>query len=365
MTSICYVYQVLTIMETTLRFQPVSHSWVALHPKPKGVIQFIGGAFFGTFAPMLFYRYLLRYLFDNGYTIILLPFNFTFDHYVEAGFLIKEEYEIIPELIRRAKFAGYDYKAYLSDRNFSWIGHSIGCKYVALLEAFSALPREPEQLEEVIRDIVTKTSNPSETAKNERKIQTIVQNLESLINDLKQRRARATQLIKYYLGKEQDTYWDRREDPNIDKTYFKNLFIKGQTSILLAPVNSGTDSAIPKFLAKFIDKLGWGVKPTPQETFALIQATNLFNLLGLVSFKSDKLAKSTCEWFVNTFKKPPTDLQNNLAGGHLKPLGIKLGGYVVNFPDSLPIIESPQRRNAELEIYVGKLLGALEEERSS
>ncbi|MEJ1939081.1 hypothetical protein WDZ92_53460, partial [Nostoc sp. NIES-2111] len=132
---------------------------------------------------------------------------------VEAGFLIKEEYEIIPELIRRAKFAGYDYKAYLSDRNFSWIGHSIGCKYVALLEAFSALPREPKQLEEVIRDIVTKTSNPSEIAKNERKIQTIVQNLESLINDLKQRRARATQLIKYYLGKEQDTYWDIIEDP--------------------------------------------------------------------------------------------------------------------------------------------------------
>ncbi|MBD2501717.1 DUF1350 family protein [Anabaena azotica] len=351
-------------MTTKLRFQPVSHSWVALHPKPKGVIQFIGGAFFGTFGPMFFYRYLLRYLFASGYTIILIPFNFTFDHYVEAGFLIKEEYEVIPEIIRMAKFAGYDYDVYLNSRKFSWMGHSIGCKYVALLEAFSALPREQDELEQVIRDIITKTSNPSEKDKNERKIQTVVQNLEYLINELKQKRARATQLIKYYLGKEQDTYWDRIDNPSIDKTFFKSLFIKGQTSILLAPVNSGTDSAIPKFLARFVDKLGWGVKPTPEETYALIQATNLFNLLGLVSFKSDNLAKSTCDWFINTFKKPPTDLQQNLVGGHLKPLGVQLGKFVVNFPDSWPIIESPQRRNSELEMYVGKLLQVLEQERS-
>lgn len=352
-------------MTAKLRFRPVSHSWVALHPKPKGVIQFIGGAFFGTFGPMLFYRYLLRYLFESGYTIILIPFNFTFDHYVEAGFLIKEEYEIIPEIIRMAKFAGYDYDVYLNSRNFSWISHSIGCKYVALLEAFSALPRKHEELEQVIRDIVTETSNPLEKDKNERKIQTVVQQLETLINELQQKRARATQLIKYYLGEEQDTYWDRIENQEIDKTFFKSLFIKGQTSILLAPVNSGTDSAIPKFLAQFVDNLGWGVKPTPQETYALIQATNLFNLLGLVRFKSDNLAKSTCDWFVNTFKKPPTDLQNNLVGGHLKPLGVKLGSFVVNFPDSWPIIESPQRRNSQLEMYVGKILKVLEQERSS
>ncbi|ABA21713.1 Protein of unknown function DUF1350 [Trichormus variabilis ATCC 29413] len=350
-------------MKAKLRFQPVSHSWVALHPKPKGVIQFIGGAFFGTFVPMLFYRYLLQYLFDNGYTIILLPFNFTFNHYAEAGFLIREEYEIAPELIRMAKLANYDYQVYLNDRKFSWIGHSIGCKYIALLEAFSALPRERKELEEFIGDIVAKTSNPSEQAKNERKIQAIVENLEVLMNDLKQQRAKATQLIKYYLGYEPDTYWDRMEDPSIDRTFFKSLFIKGQTSILLAPVNTGTDSAVPKFLANIIDKLGWGVKPSPQETYALIQATNLFNLLGLIRFKSDNIAKSTGDWFINVFKKPPTDFQNYLAGGHLKPLGIRVGGYVVNFPDSLPIIESAQRRSSELEIYVDSLLQALEKER--
>lgn len=350
-------------MKAKLRFQPVSHSWVALHPQPKGVIQFIGGAFFGTFFPMRFYRYLLQSLFSDRYTIIILPFNFTFNHYGEAGFLIREQYEITPELVRMAKFAGYDYQVYLNDHNFYWIGHSIGCKYIALLEGFSALPREHDQLEAFIRKIVNETSNPSNQEKNERKIQSIVKDLEILIEDLKQKRQRATQLIKYYLGQEQDTYLDTIEDPNINRTFFKSLFIKGQPSVLLAPVNSGTDSAIPKVLANIVDNLGWGVKPSSQETYAFIQAANLFNLLGLVRFQSDKLAKSTCDWFINTLKKPPTDFQNNLVGGHLKPLGKQIGNYVINFPDSLPIIESTQRRNAELEIYVVKLLKDLEQER--
>ncbi|WP_414578046.1 DUF1350 family protein [Anabaena sp. CCY 9402-a] len=336
-------------MNPKLKFQPVSHSWVALHPQPKGVIQFIGGAFFGTFAPMFFYRYLLQYLFNNGYTIILLPFNFTFNHYVEAGFLIKEQYEITPELVRMAKLANYDYQVYLKDTNFSWVGHSIGCKYIALLEGFTALPQDHKELEQFIRNLVLETSKTSDPAKNERKSQRIVTDIETLIHELRQEQNKANKLSSYYVGEE--------------KYIFSNLFIKGQTSVLLAPVNSGTDSAIPKFLAKIIDKLGWGVNPSPDETYALIKATNLFNLLGLVQFKSDKIAQKTADWFVNIFHKPPVDFQNTLAGGHLKPLGCKVGNYVINFPDSLPIIESTQRRSSQFEFYVGKLLQALDQKR--
>ncbi|MCF4970139.1 DUF1350 family protein [Nostoc sp. CMAA1605] len=336
-------------MTAKMRFQPVSHSWVALHPQPKGVIQFIGGAFFGTFFPMFFYRYLLESLFKNGYTIILLPFNFTFNHYVEAGFLIKEQYEIIPELVRMAQLANYDYKIYLKDTNFSWIGHSIGCKYIALLEGFTALPEDHKELEKVIRQIVVKSSDTSDKAAIERKIQSILSDIETLMYELRQETEKATNLSSYYVGEE--------------KNIFSSLFIKGQTSILLAPVNSGTDSAIPKPLAKIIDKLGLGVNPNPQETFALIQETNLFNLLGLIQFKADKLAKSTVDWFLNTFNKPPVDFQYLAPGGHLKPLGLQVGNSVINFPDSLPIIESTQKRNAELESYVIKLLQALEKKR--
>lgn len=337
-------------MNQKLRFQPVSHSWVALHPQPKGVIQFIGGAFFGTFGPMFFYRYLLQYLFNSGYTIILLPFNFTFNHYVETGFLIKEQYEITPELVRMAKLANYDYQIYLNDKNFFWMGHSIGCKYIALLEGFTDLAEKPEQLEARIRQMVLATSKTSDKAKNEAKIQRIVSDIENLIHELEAEDKKATQLISYYLGKEQDKI-------------FSSLFIKGQPSILLAPVNSGTDSAIPQILAKFIDKLGWGVKPSPDETYELIKATDLFNLLGLVQFNSDKIAKETVNWFINKFHKPPVDFQETLAGGHLKPLGIQIGNFVINFPDSWQIIQSKQRRTSEFELYVGKLLQSLEQKR--
>ncbi|HEY9709264.1 MAG TPA: DUF1350 family protein, partial [Oculatellaceae cyanobacterium] len=67
-------------MHTTFKFIPLSSSWVAIHPKPKGVIQFIGGAFFGSL-PTLFYRHFLSKLFANGYTIIALPFRFSFEHW--------------------------------------------------------------------------------------------------------------------------------------------------------------------------------------------------------------------------------------------------------------------------------------------
>ena len=102
------------------------------------------------------------------------------------------------------------------------------------------------------------------------------------------------------------------------------------------------------------------MKPSPEETFALIKYSKLFNLLGLVSFKSDTIAKTTVEWFIQNLEKPPQDLRDNLTGGHLRPLGIQIGKYVINFPDSPPIIESVQRRSAEFDSYVIQLLQSLE-----
>ncbi len=66
-------------MNREFKFRPISNSWAAIHPQPKGVVQFIGGAFFGTF-PTIFYQYFLNQLYDAGYAIIALPFRFTFNH---------------------------------------------------------------------------------------------------------------------------------------------------------------------------------------------------------------------------------------------------------------------------------------------
>ena len=323
-----------------LRFKPVSHSWVALHPQPKGVIQFIAGAFFGTFGPMLFYRYLLQCLFEQGYTIILLPFNFSFNHYVEAGFLMREQYEILPELVRMASFEGYDYEAYLDDKNFSWIGHSLGCKYISLLEGFTALPPEPQDREKFIRNLLFHTSDESQ-------IKSVVADINILFDELKRKIVEDRKLIYTYVGRE---------------IKINSVFIKGQVSILLAPDISDTASAIrPRSLADIIDNLGLGVKPTPEETKNLIKDSGLFNIMGLVCFQSDNIAKLTCEWFTKILKKPPQKFIKNVEGGHLKPLGIQIGSYVINLFDK-PLLESVQERNRAFEQNVIQLLEELKEE---
>ncbi|MEH1803628.1 MAG: DUF1350 family protein [Nostoc sp.] len=320
-----------------LRFKPVSHSWVALHPQPKGVIQFIAGAFFGTFGPMLFYRYLLQSLFEQGYTIILLPFNFTFNHYVEAGFLMREQYEILPQLVKMASVAGYDYEAYLDDKNFSWIGHSLGCKYISLLEGFTALPPEPQEREQFIRNLLSKTSDKSQ-------IESVIADINILFEELMRKRDEVKNLI----------YTCVQKNININ-----SVFIKGQVSILLAPAIADTGSAIrPRFLADIIDNLGWGVKPTVKETQTLIYDSGLFNIMGLVCFKSDKIAKPTGEWFTDILQKPPENFRKPLAGKHLRPLGIQLAKYVINLFDK-PLVESVQERNQGFEHNVIQLLEEL------
>ncbi|BBC23937.1 DUF1350 family protein [Pseudanabaena sp. ABRG5-3] len=357
-------------MTAKLRFQPVSHSWVALHPTPKGVIQFIGGAFFGTFFPMFFYRSLLQRLFNEEYTIVLLPFNFSFDHYAESGFLIREQYDIMPELVRRAIFEGYNYEVYLSDRSFSWVGHSIGCKYIALLEGLSALPilgkpnspnydNNVEQLRKFLESIVNSTANTKDSQQRiKRKIDNLLTGLLILIDDLELKREKAQQLIKTYI----------KEEPNYQalkgKIEITSIFIKNQSSLLLAPVNTGLDSAVPKPFVSIFIGLGLNVKPTPEETYALIKQANLFGLLGLSSFKTDKLALSTCQWFKIDFKKPPQDFQQWLNGGHLRPLGIRFASLVINFPDlkdKIPFIESMQKREEEFEYPVSQLFRRVED----
>jgi hypothetical protein len=311
-----------------MKFRPISHSWVALHPQPQGVIQFIAGAFFGTFAPTFFYHHLLQFLFDRGYTIIVLPFNFTFDHYREAGFLIKEQYEILPELIRISKLEGYNYEIYLDDRHFSWLGHSLGCKYISLLEVFSSLPADPAARSKFIAELLASISDRKQIERIDREIDILVEELTLKIEQ-------AQQLIDSYVG---------------CNATINSLFIKDQKSVFLAPDISDTASAIrPQFLANFIDSLGWGVRPTPKETFMSIQQSRLFNLLGLVRFKSDNIAKPTCDWFGDTLNKPPSDFLISLTGGHLKPLGVSVKGKVFN-PFDRPLLQPIDRRNLEFEL---------------
>ncbi|PSF35551.1 hypothetical protein C7H19_16195 [Aphanothece hegewaldii CCALA 016] len=284
-------------METVFKFRPISFSWVALHPQPKGVILFIGGAFFGTF-PTLFYQYFFERLFDEGYTIVAMPFRFGFRHWPIAISLLKEQIDLREKIAKMADYLNrteqgkYDAEIYRNPQKYFWIGHSLGCKYITLLEFFSG---------EKWESILTKC------AKDKR---------EGML---------------------------MRIERSVNMIPLEERSIKGQPSLLIAPDISDTQSAIPKplaFIAKFLDKKGWGVLPTNAQTKCFVEGSILFQLTGLISFEKDTIAGNEKDkegdvfWFIGQLKsenKKFPILHKELPGKHLEPLGSQLGEKIVDF----------------------------------
>lgn len=276
-------------MNAEFCFRPLSFSWVAIHPQPRGVVQFIGGAFFGTF-PTLFYRYLLRRVFDAGYTVIALPFRFSFRHWSLAVSLLKEQDQLRREIALTAQHLGYESDLYQDKTQYLWMGHSLGCKYIALLE-FLSDDRWPALLE---------------TCADTRQIEQ----------------------IKHAIA-------DLRPD---------TVSIKGQPSLLLAPDISDTESAIPiRSLAQLLDRFQLGVLPTRRQTQCLIDQSDLFNLTGLISFDHDTIAGSVANpgqkpyaendvlWLITQLQQRAFPvLHQELLGKHLEPLGVKIGSFIVD-----------------------------------
>jgi hypothetical protein len=284
-------------MEPVFKFRPISFSWVALHPQPKGVILFIGGAFFGTF-PTLFYRYFFRKLFEEGYTIVALPFRFSFRHWPIAIGLLKEQIALREELAQRADYlnrAGrgtYDVEIYRDPKKYFWIGHSLGSKYITLLEFFSG---------ENWENVLTKCAGDKKEG--------MLMRIARSVNDIP----------------------------------LEQRSIKGQPSLLIAPDISDTQSAIPKplaFIAQFLDDIGLGVLPTNGQTRCFVEGSQVFRLTGLISFNRDTIAGNAKDktgdvfWFIeqlsSNFKKFPL-LHQELPGKHLEPIGIQVGDYVVDY----------------------------------
>jgi hypothetical protein len=299
-------------MDAIFRFQPLSFSWVAIHPKPKGVVQFIGGAFFGTF-PTIFYRYFLKKLYEEGYTIIAFPFRFSFRHWPIAVSLLREQAVLVEEVSQIAQRFNYETDVYQDKEKYFWLGHSLGCKYISLLELLSG-ERWTEILQECDRN-----------GKDQ------IQRIEDSLKDVP---------------------LDRRS-------------IKGQPSLLIAPDISDTQSAIPKpltFIAHFIDKYKLGVLPTRKQTQCFIAKSDLFNLTALISFDLDTIAGSETDkykdketrensdvlWMIEYLdrKKLPI-LHKELPGKHLEPIGIQVGNYIVDLNPLDKFIEPIKFRRIE------------------
>ncbi|MEM8505419.1 MAG: DUF1350 family protein [Cyanobacteria bacterium P01_D01_bin.1] len=274
--------------EPIFRFFPTRFTWAAIHPKPVGVVYFVGGAFFGSF-PTLFYRFLLKSLFCKGYTVVALPFRFSFRHWSVALSLLENQANIRQEIEEEAKKQGFETALYAEDPDANtpkireyWVGHSLGCKYIALMELLTDF------------EIFDKHS-----------------------------------AMLHCLGQPQA----ERIDKLIDKSPLETISLYNQPSILLDPVISDLDNAVPiKSLQIFFSRL-IRVLPSRQESFCLIKNSSLFALTSILAFDSKVANESATELRrildqrLLNFRTLST--KGVWPGKHLAPLGIGSGSRIV------------------------------------
>lgn len=257
-------------------FKAFSHSWVTIHPNPKGIIQFVGSFFIFGSLPTVFYYFLLQSLYAQRYTIIAYPSSVIppllwksklVDHWSASIQLLQEEFAIQAELL--AYILEYtDQKSlniYLNQGNYFWLGHSLGCKYISLLEILS---NDPQNL----------VNNLAQCGISKKQLLIIERAVENLEFD----RKNSDRQINTLLAKNK-----------IDDRFYSKRLIIDQPSIFLAPEIYGTEeinkksrSAIPLF----------GLFPDGQTTKCLINLSeNLFNLTALIAFSNDNISKDDVE----------------------------------------------------------------------
>jgi hypothetical protein len=262
--------------DDNLHFKAFSHSWVAIHPNPKGIIQFVGSFFIFGSLPTVFYYFLLKSLYAQRYTIIAYPSSIIppllwksmlVNHWSASLRLLHEEYAIRAELI--AHILEYtDRKCldvYLNQSNYFWLGHSLGCKYISILEILS---NDSQNLVNNLEQCgITKKQFPI---------------IESKIAHLELERKNSVCQINTLLANNQ-----------VDYQFSSKRLIIDQPSIFLAPEIYGTEeinkesrSAIPFF----------GLFPDGKTTKCLINSSkNFFGLTALISFSYDNISKDDLE----------------------------------------------------------------------
>lgn len=93
--------------------------------KPRAIIKFLGGAFIGA-VPEVTYSYLLRLLANEGYLVISVPYNVTFDH-SQAAQEVFERFHSCLDIILTSGLPDNDIAAAeLVDLPLYSVGHSNG-----------------------------------------------------------------------------------------------------------------------------------------------------------------------------------------------------------------------------------------------
>jgi hypothetical protein len=282
-----------------MEYIQISRSKVAFNKAGKGVVQFYGGQFFGNF-PLSSYEYFFSQIYEAGYTLIVTPFQFGTNHLKIAAQLLHERdtiRDILPQLHGLTHF---------------WLGHSLGCKFITLLEAWT--------------DKKTNRFSPDLEISG------------------------AAELMQHY--------------PNLKG-------ILDEPSVLIAPVFADDSDLVPfKPLTYLIEALGLGIVPTREYVRDLVSKDDLFNECAVVTFESDGISGNAAAdpktkdspWLIDTLThNRKTFLTQQLSGGHLTPTGDKVGDVVIGMTLlanvlPLPSIQVPPR---QLEPVIVELLNQL------
>lgn len=292
-------------------FEPCCRGWIALHPKPQGVIQFIGSAQFDAF-PTVSYRYFLTSFFNAGYTVVVFPCRFTLDHWSITLEFLARHYTVRRVMLEAAITQGYDPTVYLDPANYAWMAHGLGGKYVALLEVLSS----PIDILTGAFKRLNQESQP---------LQRIQQALIPIETGLRQLEKRIQQLTGYRLDYGQPT-------------------IIHQVSILLAPMITDLNGAVPlKPLQQVVSNL-ITVYPTVEQTYQLIEDSPLFHLTGLIQFSRDYTAAYSCQQLMQA---QPRIRRRFLKGSHLEAVGMRMGQLIVDFNPLDKLVQPLQNRDLE------------------
>lgn len=295
-------------------------SRIYLHPDPRKIIHFIGGFGFGS-CPTLFYHQLAQKLSSRGYSVILHPFPFNpfaADHWSLALSLYKRlkilQLKELPKIASDTSF--------LQASNHVWLGHSLGCKLIELLEILTL--EEPARTQ-ALRSILS----PSDVDSIQTKISQLSDELgdlaTDLTNNLNHSTISAASTVQTGPGiglvgsanTQLESLLKRRTDRE------PLSFIKDQASILMAPQISGA-VRVP---LSGITIYNADVEPSWEESCYLVRSqTTIFQLTSLVKFSSDSIASDDVLFLRNVLAArnandhQPNSFFRELPGFHLAPL---------------------------------------------
>lgn len=278
-------------------------STVFLSPEPVRMVHLIGGFTFGSLPQIFYQRLAERLCREKRYSVVLHPFRFTPllpDHWALALGLYERlrmlQLRDLPLLSARDPF-------YLFRRNHVWLGHSLGCKLIELLELLS-LPFDQRHaaLLAILR--------PEEVQRIEQLIGGTVQRLQTLAQGLgDSSEARDPFAVEW---QRQLTRRQQAVEPQ---------FILDQASVLMAPQLSGA-TRLPGTGLRLVDSR---VQPSWEQTCYLVRSQqSIFHLTDVIRFEEDQIAADDIHFLEQVLQARQGDrgraVVRVVPGGHLRPL---------------------------------------------